>query len=179
MSRLRSWLNGERAFSTAAVFIIALPLIVGVFGLAFDSVRLVYIKSYLQGRADIATQSAVNTSYTNTRDRLIYLGAPSDGGSGARSINIANSLYVKNTLSKRGASGFLSTAGTYGTPTTVKFGAPLTTAQLCLPPATSGVKYGVTLTVTENVPTTFLKILGIQSMPLNIESTALVRGRNC
>lgn len=179
MTRVRNWLKGERGFSTAAVFIIALPLLVGVFGLAFDSVRLVYIKSYLQGRADLATQSAVNTSYTNPANRLIYLGRPSDGGTGQSSINVADSFYAQNTASKRGTGGFLSSTGTYGQPTTALFGAPLTPAQLCLPPATSGTKYGVTMTVQENVPTTFLKILGISSMPVSIESTALVRGRNC
>lgn len=178
-ARLRRLFRSDRGFSTAAVFILALPLLVGAFGLGVDTVRLVYIQNYLQGRADLATQSAVTTSYTNTSNRLVYLGAKSDGGTGQVSLDRALAVYKSNTLAKRN-NGFLSPlTGSNGSPAIVTFGSPRTAAQLCLPASDPRSQYGVTLTVGEKIPTTFLKILNIQSMDITIKSTALVRGRNC
>ncbi len=174
------WRKKESGFSTAALVIIGMPLLVGAFGLGFDSVRAVYIKEYLQGRADLATQAAVAISYTNPGDQKIYLGTPTLGTS--VSTSTANSLYIQNTVTKRQtsltASGFLAPrSSTYGNPSTVVIGQPLMRSQICLPPTT--IDYGVTMTVKEQVPTTFLRIIGIQSLDLNVTSTSIVRGRNC
>lgn len=64
MSAIRAWQQAERGFSAAAILLLAMPLLLGAFGYGFDSIRLSYIKTYLQGRADLAVQTAVTNVYT-------------------------------------------------------------------------------------------------------------------
>ena len=179
--KFNSWFKSEKGFSTAAIFILGVPLLVGAFGLAFDSVRLVYIQQYIQGRADLATQAAVNVAYTNATDKKVYLGNPV-GGEAASTVT-ATTLYDTNTSSKRRANGgydgfLVSAGGDYGTPVAEVIGEPLTGAQLCnqtdLTP-----KYGVKMVVKEQIPATFLNIIGIHSFDMDIVSSSWVRGKTC
>lgn len=180
LKKISSWFKKEKGYSTAAIFILGLPLLVGSFGLAFDSVRLVYIQQYLQGRADLATEAAVNVAYTNPTDKKIYLGNPTGGS--AVSLATSDFLYSTNTATKRRAAGaydgFLNAkTGTYGKTTSAVIGTPLPIAMLC---DTSGAqKYGVKLDVTEQIPATFLNIIGIHSFDMKITSTSWVRGKTC
>lgn len=64
LSSIRRWQHAEGGFSAAAILILALPLLLGAFGYGFDSLRLSYLKTYLQGRADLAVQTAVTNVYT-------------------------------------------------------------------------------------------------------------------
>lgn len=180
-SLFRSWRSAERGFSMAAITIIAMPLLVTAFGLGFESVRLVYIKGWMQGHADLATAAAVSIAYADPADQKVYLGKPGVGP--AASLMAAQDVYLDNTNPKRTAAGtsnglLLDPSGAFGTPSVAITGSPLERTELCLSPAS--VKYGVRMSVTEKVPATFLKIVGIKDFTLGpITSTAIIRAGNC
>lgn len=181
IQKIKNWFKKEQGFSTAAVFILSIPLLVGSFGLGLDSVRLIYVQEYLQGRADIATAAAVNTAYTDPASKKLFLGTKAAGTSG--SLNVASNLYSVNTDPKRRAAGtyngFLNPkSGIYGTPSVKIVGAPIDTARLCDGGAATP-KYGVELTATEQVPATFLTIVGIRSFDVTVTSTSWVRAKTC
>lgn len=177
----RSWRHAERGFGMAALTILAMPLLVAAFGLGFESVRLVYIKDWMQGNADLATGAAVSIAYADPASQRVYLGTPGLGA--AASTSTANAVYLENTSGKRTAPGttnglIYTASGGFGVPSTVITGSPLTRTQLCASPST--VKYGVQMTVTEKVPATFLNIVGIHDFTLGpITSTAIIRAGNC
>lgn len=180
IQKIQNWFKKEHGFSTAALFILSIPLLVGSFGLGLDSVRLIYIQEYLQGRADIATAAAVNTAYTDPASKKLLLGTKAAGTTG--SLNVASNLYSVNTDNKRRSAGsyngFLNPkSGSYGTPIVKIVGSPIDTARLC--DGAAAPKYGVELTATEQVPATFLTIVGIRSFDVTVKSTAWVRGKNC
>lgn len=171
----RTWRNAERGFGMAALTIIAMPLLVAAFGLGFESVRLVYIKDWIQGNADLATGAAVSMAYADPVSQRVYLGA--------NATRTAIEVYRDNTSEKRTPAGTTNglvydVAGSYGAPSVVVTGSPLTRTQLCMSPST--VKYGVEMTVSEKVPATFLNIIGIHDFTLGpITSTAIIRAGNC
>jgi Putative Flp pilus-assembly TadE/G-like len=180
---LRLWLKQERGASTAALFIIAMPIIVGMFGIAFDTTRLLYARNLIQNQVDLAVQSAINMTYNDPADLKVHFmdSAPLT----------LQTLYTSNMASKRGdgtsasligpigASGVSqSTPYITGVAAVEVIGAPLTNAQLC--DGYKGSKYGIKATVSEQVPATFMKILGVQQFTLtNISSTAYVRAAGC
>jgi hypothetical protein len=188
LTRLRKLLSHEGGYSSAALFILGFPMIIGVFGLAFDSARFLYIRDYVENQANLALASAVNTAYTNVADGRIYLGSRAAGTGAA--LSVGEQLYLTNTDAKRRTSvltndGFLSPSGTsfggqrYGTPTASVVGRPVTLTELCLNPNATTSKYGVSMTVREQMPTTFLKVLGIQTLEMQITVSSLIRARNC
>lgn len=188
IARLRKFFGREEGYSSAALFILGFPLIIGMFGLAFDSARFFYIRDYVENQANLALASAVNTAYTNPADRRIYLGTAAAGSNAA--LDVAESLYLTNTDPKRRSAvlandGFLSPSGTsyqgrrYGTPVASVVGAPVTLAQLCLNPNATTSKYGVAMTIREQMPTTFLKVVGIQTLEMQVSVSSLLRARNC
>lgn len=175
-----AWRRQEFGFSIGVMFLLGMPVLIGGFGLAFDTARVVYVKSYLQGRADIAVQAAVGQAYSS--GGKITLGDPSKGGA-LVSLATARSVYLANTESKRlnddSTVGFLTSPhGSYGVPIATVVGKPLLPSQLCTAP-TAGVFYGVKMTVQEQVPSAFLQILGIKNLNVKIVSQGLVHGKNC
>jgi hypothetical protein len=86
----------------AALFILALPLMIGAFGFGFDAMRLAYAKRLAQGRLDLATQSAAAVTYT-TADGRIQLGSPTNPFAWR---DVAYSQYATNTSrARQGADG--------------------------------------------------------------------------
>jgi hypothetical protein len=165
-SRIQSWRSAERGFSSAAIFILALPLLVGAMGYGFDNSRFLYVKTYLQGRADLATQAALSNVGMSGSQILI------DGSA----LQTASDLYCANTASKRGSSGMLSNSCQ---PSVFVVGSPLNNSQFCTRlSASSG--YGLQLVTQEHVPTVFMKLIGIHELVISqLKSQALLRARSC
>lgn len=156
--------NNESGFTTAALFMILMPLAVAMIGFSFDFARIAYIKSDLQGNADLAVQSASNIGYLD--NGRIVLGRPGDTRYSAEQ---AEAIYCANSNHRNDCPSI----------TNVRVvGSPLTLAELCSPIA-AGQSYGLRLLAVETIDTVFLKILGIPTFTLDIESTALVRPRTC
>lgn len=198
--RVRTLITMERGFSTAAIFILMLPLLLGAFGYAFDSLRVTYTKRYLQGRLDLATQAGAAVSYT-TQDGLIRLGDP-DQLRGESAIAQAYAVYAQNTALKRQSgsggrsllecpSGFVQNRPVAGEPDQVNVGTagcagvatvvgvlPNKDYNFCAPP-TDGSAYGLRYEVTEVVPTVFLRFLGVDTVDVSLASETLLRQRNC
>jgi hypothetical protein len=175
LKTVHNWFKREDGFSSAVIFIVSIPVILGAFGLAFDSVRLVYIKGYIQSQADLSAQAAVSMVSTDINDGKVHLDA--------NALSSAQNLYARNTAAKRttstGSSGFLTSNDSgFGIPTLTAVGQPLASDKMC--PGMSHALYGVKVSVSERVPATFLKLLGFQQFTLSdISSTAYVRARNC
>jgi Flp pilus assembly protein TadG len=56
--------------SSLAVFILAMPALIAVFGYGFDTLRLVYVKESLQGTLNRATQAGVSQTVSYTAERV-------------------------------------------------------------------------------------------------------------
>lgn len=175
---LRRLARDDRGFSSAAFIILSMPVIVGMFGLGLDATRLAYISNHVQGKADLAVQSASTLLYAT--GGVVRLGDPISGSVAASEK--ARNLYWANTNSARGNAstgiGYLRPVALgNGNPAILITGTPPTTAQLCSAPGSN--PYRLEMQVTEKVPPTFLKLLGVGDFTLTFKSTALVRGRNC
>lgn len=174
LSRLRSWWQAERGFSTAGLFIIALPILVGAFGYGFDSARAVFVKEHVQGRADMATATAAS----------VAVAFSSTGQVSLPSTAVRNAVYTSYTdntaawrtdgllmCSKASVSGVSSTTGCSGVATITGSAG---TGIACT------VKYGVQYTVREKIPSTFLRVVGVTELTLPaVTAKAAVRARNC
>lgn len=156
--------SNESGFTTAALFMVLMPLAVAMIGFSFDFARIAYIKSDLQGNADLAVQSASNIGYLD--NGRIILGRPGNTGYSAEQ---AEAIYCANSNHRSNCPSITSVR---------VVGTPLTLAELCSPVA-AGQSYGLRLLAVEDIDTVFLKILGIPQFTLDIESTALVRPRTC
>lgn len=178
-SKFNLWRKKEGGFTSAAIFILGLPLIVGAFGLGFDSMRAVYIHQFLSARADLATQTAVTMLYTNNTNSMVYIGTKAQGFNAA--VTAADDLYSQNTASKRGdgtgGSFLMFQSGSNGNPVVTQVGNPIPVAMLCS--NSNAARYGVNMKVAEEMPTTFMKILGIEKLNLEIESESIVRPKTC
>lgn len=187
MNKFREWRWAERGASSAALVILSLPLIIGVFGFGFDTLRLNYIQRYAQGRVDLATQAAAATTYTDTNG-AIRLGSPSDPYEWE---TVAYDSYARNTSDKRGSG---NTASMFQCSTESVTGgsssgdcAGVASVVGTEPPVgfdfcntiSSGDVYGVRYDVVETVPTVFLRIIGIQDFTFSVSSETLIRQRNC
>lgn len=199
--RRRTNINKRDAgFSTAAIFILILPMLLGAFGYAFDTLRITYTKRYLQGRLDLATQAGAAVTYT-TQDGLIRLGDPGQL-EGQSALAETYAIYAQNTGSKRQpgsrgssllecASSNVQNRAIPLTPDQVNVGpagcAGIATVTGVLPgpdynfcsPPTDGTAYGVRYEVTEVIPTVFLHFLGVDSVDVTVVSESLLRQRNC
>lgn len=156
--------RNESGFATAALFMVMLPVAVSMIGFSFDFARIAYIKSDLQGNADLAVQAASNIGYSD--GGRIVLGKP---GQPNFSVNEAAAIYCENA-NHRNDCGSITRVFTVGSPVTI--------AQLCSP-VSSGETYGLRLIATETIDTVFLRIVGVPTFTLEIDSTALVRPRSC
>lgn len=203
LARIRAWRRGEQGISTAAIFILAMPLIVGAFGYGVDALRLQYTKEIVRSRLDLATQMAAATTYTDATGQVI-LGSPTDA---TYWKTIGYNIYEQNTARLRGAPGSPAmlqcpaievAPGATGTVITVdptnttrlcagemnQIGSPQT--NWCLAPGTyTGPMgepirpvYGVRYAVTETMPTVFLRLLGVRELTFSVASEALLR-QNC
>lgn len=162
--RLLNARKNERGFATAALFMVLMPLAVSMIGFSFDFARIAYIRSDLQGNADLAVQSASNIGYLD--NGRIVLGRPGDPGYSAAQ---AEAIYCANANHRNDC----------GSITNVRvIGNPLTLAELCSPVA-AGQSYGLRLLAVETIDTVFLRIVGIPQFTLDIESVAMVRPRTC
>jgi len=198
ITMFRRWRILEAGVSGAALFILSLPLMIGVFGFGFDAMRLAYAKRIAQGRLDLATQSAAAVTYTRA-DGTIQLGTPTNPFAWR---DVAYNQYAQNTSSRRkgadGTSSFFQCpppngtvpdyaddnqkcagiAEVVGTPPPLGF-------NFCQPPGSQIAPldtrnvYGVRMSVKEQVPTSFLKLIGIRDMTFGIRSESLIRQRNC
>lgn len=106
----RQWRAAEKGASTLTLFILALPVILLAFGYGFDSVRLTYLRNFLESRAEIA--ATAGASVTHTADRAdpqgtpvvgstVIIGAYGDSTAGESALARAYSNYMQNTESKR------------------------------------------------------------------------------
>lgn len=179
MKRLIAWWKFEKGMATISLFILGLPLIIGVFGFGFDEARALYIKGYLQNRATLAVQSALASSTNTDSNGNLYI----DPNVYAQVYN----NYEDNTSSYR-SNGTILTCATSsiennpiqagecgGDVTTI--GIPGTLADYCKPVFGGAVSsYGLQYQVKEQVDTVFLRILGINTLTLStIDATALLR----
>ena len=185
MSRgLGPWRRAEHGFSTAAMFVILLPVIIGVFGIGFEIARAAYLTTWVQGRVDNATFTASTFNRVNAQGRY-YLTQTA--------LTEAYNNYRLNTNTRRGT-------GVLSCPSTSVTGGNRNLTNLCsgsacfvrggsctqaTQPIPSGATlcdydYGIRYTVREQVPATFLRILGIQTINLpRITGETLVKPRTC
>jgi uncharacterized membrane protein len=164
--RFKAWRLGERGLSSAAIFILALPLLCGAMGYSIDMTRVIFVKKYVQDRADLAVQGAISeVDVTGGTINITNV-----------ATNAAVTLYCNNTASKRMVHGMLSGACVASANVD---GAPISSTAFCANLVT-GTRYGIALQAVETVPMTFLKLVGINEYKLtNIKSTAYLRARNC
>lgn len=166
VTRVRQWKLAERGFSTAAIAIIALPLLMMALGVGFDIARLNFIRNMTQSHADLSAQSAVNLAYTSSDGKLQLT---------SNALPEAKKLYCDNTGQLR--PGMLSGSCN---PTSSQEGGPLDVNQFCSPlNITSPTRYGLKLEATETVIPVFMKVAGIKQFDMKITTTALLRARTC
>ncbi len=193
IQRIRNWRRAEQGMSGAALLILSLPLIIGVFGFGFDVLRLNYAHRFAQGRLDLATQDAAATTYT-AEDGSIRLGSPNNPDEWRE---VAYNSYAGNTENKRGSGntayllkcntasvtgdelgGECSGVATIVRPESWPDDNPPIGFDFCNRVSTGDV-YGVHYDVEETVPTVFMRILGINQFTFTASSEALIRQRNC
>lgn len=189
LRRFRSWKGAERGASAIAIFILTLPLLIALFGFAFDTIRLVYARNYIQGRLDLAVGTASAETFTN------YLGGTRLGMPGGEEIaaDLADAYYVANTRAKRSTGNnqpamlmcpednllFDGTAECSANFSIVYTnGRPSQGFDFCADPST-GELYGVEGRVTERIHPVFLSLVGLDDYVVTLRSTAPLRGGNC
>lgn len=174
----RRWRLAERGFSTAALTILAMPLILGAIGYAFDTARISFIRQKLNGFAQMSAQGAINQATMNTSGQLIVTNL----GSTMSSIYCANTAYLRPDV---------LTSACSITPS--QFGSALSNTDYCLSawtkvspttwvPNSSYRDYGIKMVTKETTDTAFLKLLGpsLKTITItNIEGIAILRARNC
>lgn len=156
-------IRDEKGFATAVLTIALLPIVFAMVGFAFDFSRAGYIRSQLYSSADTALQTTANIGYID--NGRVRIGRPGDSGYSQRE---AIRIYCAN------GPHFGDCAG--NTRVSV-IGNPLALNDLCRP--LNAVRYGLELRATETIPTVFLRIIGQDTITLEIETTAMVRPRSC
>lgn len=180
VSAIRSWWTAERAYGTAGMFIIALPIIVGGFGFGFESARGTLFREFIQRRADLAVQTALaaNTTTDPATNKIIVddIKAKAD----------AYTNYTNNTAGKRAAGALSCSAGAVsgqvalpkcmGMATIYKLN--WSDVNQCALPSTA--RYSLRYAITETIPATFLRMVGIQYVTLTpFAAEALIRPHDC
>lgn len=182
----KKWRLRERGFASTALIIIAMPLILGAFGFGFDTLRLAYAKRYLQGRLDVATQAGASIGYTNAQGN-IRIG---DAGSTQAAIDEALSVYLDNTSGARPAAdaqslvgctqaNVIENVGGCGVSFRVVGTPPRQRTDFCEPSRSETGVYGLGGRATDRVDTIFLRLIGVDSWDLEVQSEALLRYQNC
>lgn len=163
MHNLRNKIRNEKGFATAILVIALLPIVFAMVGFAFDFSRAGYIRSQLLSSADTAIQTTANVGYID--NGRVRLGQPGDPGYSQREairIYCANGPHFGNCAGNTRVS---------------VIGTPLTLDQLCQP--LNNIRYGLELRAVETIPTVFLKIIGQDTITLEIETSAMIRPRSC
>lgn len=187
----RGWRSREAGVSVPALFILSLPLLLGAFGYALDSLRVAHLGEVLNSRADQAASTGTQVNYSE--GIKVFLGSPPTGVLGANpdtAVEAAYGNYVDNTASRRGPGKALSCAtisyvktnvdlsgtrsqvedkwraflASHNSPCTFYAqiaGNPQEGQNLCTPTASSRNEYGIVIGMNETVPMTFLKLLNI------------------
>lgn len=181
----RRWRLAERGTSSIAVFILMLPLIVGIFGFGLDIMRWTYAKNYAQGRLNLALETAMTYRYTNATGNTV-LGEPGFPDQ----VQIAGETYYQiNTSDKRnvGNGGLLTCAEAdmlYSPDESCALTVTLArtfagqTYDFCADPG--AVNYvGVEGTAVESIDTLFLRMFGINDLTFTVNSYVPLRGGNC
>jgi hypothetical protein len=156
-------IKDDKGFATAVLTIALLPIVFAMVGFAFDFSRASYIRSQLLSSADTALQTTVNVGYID--NGRVRIGQPGDSGYSQREavrIYCANGPHFGNC----GATTRVSVVGR-----------PLSLTELCRPLNT--IRYGLELRSVETIPTIFLRIIGQDTITLEIETTAMLRPRSC
>lgn len=174
-----SWWKEEKGVATIALFILSLPLTIGVFGYGFDEVRADYLRGSLQNRADLAVQIALAGQTNTDSNGNLYI----DPYAVEQEVN---TLYQDNTDHYRSGSvlscpadqlqGTLISSGKCGGEFSV-IGTQEPLASYCSA-RSSGVNlnYGIDFKVKEQVNTVFMRILGISTITLpTVEAQAYLR----
>lgn len=156
--------KNESGFATAALFMLMMPVSVAMIGFSFDFARIAYIKTGLEGNANLAVQSAANIGFAE--NGRIVLGKP---GQRDYSERLAKTIYCENTNISGSCDSRVRT---------FTVGRPVSIADLCSPIG-GGNTYGVRLIATETYDTVFMGLIGVPTFTLEIDSTALVRPRSC
>lgn len=160
---LENKIKDDKGFATAVLTIALLPIVFAMVGFAFDFSRAGYIRSQLLSSADTAIQTTANIGYID--NGRVRIGQPGDPGYSQRE---AIRIYCAN------GPHFGDCAGN----TRVSIvGRPLSLTELCRP--LNDIRYGLELRATETIPTIFLRIIGQETITLEIETTAMVRPRSC
>lgn len=185
-ARIREWRIAERGTSSIALFILMLPLIVGIFGFGFDIVRWSYAKNYAQGRMNMAIETAMTYRYTNANGNTA-LGQP--GYADAVTV-LGETYYQINTAHSRdsGDGGLLSCADAdmLYSPTeecelTISLSGLTVAGQnydFCAEPGSDDY-VGVRGQATETINTVFLKLFGVDSLTFTVRSFIPLRDGNC
>lgn len=164
----------------AVFFVVLMPVMVGMVGYSLDFGRYNVLRSTLQNRADLATQAALTLAET----RVVGSGAGVEGRIiiTPETLTEAKRIYCANTAAYR-TSGVLvdSTCNVSYNIVALK-GASIangvSAAKLC--DVKNGPRYGIEMTLNERIDTTFLGIIGIDTMAIeNLKSEALFRPGNC
>lgn len=174
------WRKSEKGFAIAVLFVVLMPVMVGMVGYSLDFGRYNVLRSTLQNRADLATQAALTLAETTvvntpsgTQGRILI--TPS-------TLTEAKRVYCANTAAYR-SQGILADGACNVSYSIIALnGASQATgvsmAQLCDPK--NGPRYGIEITVNERIDTTFLGVIGIPTMAVsNMKSEALYRPGNC
>lgn len=180
MKVLNRWRKKEHGFAIAVLFVVLMPVMVGMVGYSLDFGRYNVLRSTIQNRADLATQAALTLAET----QVVITGGVSEGRIiiSPATLTEAKRIYCANTAAYR-TQGILADASCNVSYRIVALnGASITNgvslAQLCDPKL--GPRYGVEMTIDERIDTTFLGIIGIDTMAIqNMKSEALFRPGNC
>lgn len=175
-SRLRAWRQQEGGVATAALMILLMPIMVGIFGYGFDTARAIYSREVLQGRADLAVITATSTG-TVSADGIFRIPttAPATVYSNYKTntqpfrdnrlLSCAPAAVTNGTLSTK-ATGCAGRAKIDGN--AIGLGG---LSRLCNNLSDYTITpYGVSFSVYETVPTTFLRIVRVNSLKLGMVS---------
>jgi len=165
--------------NTLILYIMWMPLLIGVFGVAVDSAVAVYTQSTLQSGLDTATQSALSravnpgTNVNKTLKPNLTLKAARDYTIEFYDANRANGKnpFVKcqNSLTKLQGPGAVYTDYKLVTPAS---GCAWTEGTFRM--KTDGTNVEVTANIVETSQTLFLKLIGIDQFTYNVTSSARV-----
>lgn len=181
---IKHWWQREHAFSSAAMTIMLLPVIFGIFGLGFEVARATYMKIWIQSRVDNATFTATTFSTVDASGRFTFK---------PNARQEAYSNYQANTAEKRSNGLFSCTSAQvangatsgqcYGRACWVYDGVRTCSGAPSPLPKGQNVcnfEYGISYTVRESMPTSFLRLVGVTSIDLpQVTGTSLVKTRSC
>lgn len=180
MKWFQRWRKGEQGFAIAVLFVVLMPVMVGMVGYSLDFGRYNVLRSTLQNRADLATQAALTLAQT----KVVNAGGAFQGRIiiTPETLTEAKRVYCANTAAYR-AQGILVDGSCNVSYRIIALNGAsqvngISMAKLCDPK--NGPRYGIELTINEKIDTTFLGIIGIPTMAVsNMKSEALYRPGNC